>query len=173
MYLILLVAPTYFSDCFDCIKKWSEQSNTCPLCKQRFAKIVKVVEVGISCKYSHIQVPSRKRKRETRATHTARKSKKSRTQPPEPIQRVEEVPVAHRDIPRHPPIITTFLNLMARVLVREQELPPRLESGIFLGKFCLRANSETLDLTLDEDDQPPLRATRPLNRMPNQVIVLD
>jgi len=28
--------------CFDCIEKWAERENTCPLCKQRFTKIDRV-----------------------------------------------------------------------------------------------------------------------------------
>jgi len=28
--------------CFSCIEKWSKTENTCPMCKQRFAKIKKV-----------------------------------------------------------------------------------------------------------------------------------
>jgi hypothetical protein len=37
--------------CFDCIQKWSENSNTCPQCKRRFKKIVKTtVKTGKKAK---------------------------------------------------------------------------------------------------------------------------
>jgi hypothetical protein len=39
------------SYCFDCILKWSENSNTCPQCKRRFKKIVKTtVKTGEKAK---------------------------------------------------------------------------------------------------------------------------
>ena len=28
--------------CFDCIKKWSEYTNKCPLCKTRFTELHKI-----------------------------------------------------------------------------------------------------------------------------------
>jgi len=28
--------------CFDCIHKWSEQTNTCPICKQRFSQLKRI-----------------------------------------------------------------------------------------------------------------------------------
>jgi len=43
--------------CFSCIKRWSEETNTCPQCKKRFTKLERVVEDGEEMQ------PSKKRRR--------------------------------------------------------------------------------------------------------------
>lgn len=51
--------------CFDCIDKWSQTSNTCPLCKKRFKQISKV----------DLSVPSSVRKpKKIRVKHTEKRS---------------------------------------------------------------------------------------------------
>lgn len=35
--------------CFECIQKWANTENTCPLCKKRFTQISKVRPEGGAC----------------------------------------------------------------------------------------------------------------------------
>jgi len=50
------------SFCFDCINKWSQQSNTCPICKQRFNALKKISNNGTPEEEPHKR--GRKRKKE-------------------------------------------------------------------------------------------------------------
>eukprot|EP01126_Amoeba_proteus_P051309 TRINITY_DN611_c0_g1_i5.p1 TRINITY_DN611_c0_g1~~TRINITY_DN611_c0_g1_i5.p1 ORF type:complete len:159 (-),score=9.90 TRINITY_DN611_c0_g1_i5:263-739(-) len=134
--------------CFDCIEKWSHQSNTCPLCKQRFDSL-----------YKQPYKNSKSKKRTVEASNT-KPSKRRRTG--------TVIHVPHRDI-RTPPSYFAFLftNQMRLYLARGLNAH-RHES--LLGSESTLGPESIIDLTTEDQDQEVTVVSTTLSR---NVIIID